>query len=228
MPVVTPSPFCGCLSCVQHAEAEEANLKPLDKEHTEQQQVALITEVTESLPELIRDPFLSPHSPSIGGIKEANQTQLDQQTTAQELLTLNKEPSDPLPDQVRDPFLITASPPKATEIDQSITKSNIGSALIEDEKNLPYKAKEHRNVKNTEVEKKDRPEEEPTAKTTAIDPQSKPNPITQTHDNKKKKAELNLQAMYVSTADELLKDSLLRVVMPTIGVLTKKVNDRWK
>ncbi|HGY5555301.1 MAG TPA: hypothetical protein ACN46L_06770, partial [Prochlorococcus sp.] len=49
-------------------------------------------------------------------------------------------------------------------------------------------------------------------------------PVKKTSQNTEKHAELSLQPTSQASADELLKDSLLRVIMPSIAGLTQQEN----
>lgn len=227
---------------LETVEPEKLPQKAVAKQSAEQQQVALTTEPTEQMPELIYDPFLSPEISKIGVIKEGKQTQFDQQTTAQELLTLNTELSETLPDLIRDPFLITTAPPTATTIDQSTTKATLKSATIEEKERLPQRSEEPNHQQNTEIEQDDHPKQEPIATTpgpklqpelnqemqTEIRTKSELTPITKAKQNTENQAELSLQPISQASADELLKDSLLRVIMPSIAGLTKQENTQLR
>ena len=217
---------CQDKSLLEHAEVEETPKKP----------ASLTTELKEHMPELICDPFLSPNTTIIGVIKEDKQAQLDQQTPAQELLTLNTELSEPLPELIRDPFLITTAPPTATTIDQSTTKATLESSTIEEKQKLPQRSEEPNHQQNTELEQDNHPKQEPIATTPALKLQPELDqetqtevrkelelsPIKKTRQNTKKQAELSLQPISQATVNELLKDSLLRVIMPSIAGLTKQ------
>lgn len=227
---------CQDKSQLENAEVEETPKKPVAKKPTEQKQVSLTTELKEHIPELICDPFLSPNTPIIGEIKEGKQAQLDQQTTAQELLTLKTELSEPLPDLIRDPFLITTAPSTAKGIDQSTTKSKLESTLIEEKGEFLQPSKEPSHKEKAELEEDDHPKQEPIATTSALKLQPELNqelqtgiktkseliPITKTRQNTKKQAEVSLQTISQATGNDLLKDSLLRVIMPSHAGLTKQ------
>ena len=221
---------------LETVEPEKLPEKPVAKQSAEQKQVALTTEPTEQLPAQICDPFLSPEISKVGVIKEGKQTQLDQQTTAQELVTLNTELSETLPELIRDPFLITTAP--TTTIDQSTTKATLESATIKEKKRLPQRSEEPNHQQNTEIEQDDHPKQEPIATTpgpklqpelnqemqTEIRTKSELTPITKAKQNTENQAELSLQPISQAFADELLKDSLLRVIMPSIAGLAKHEN----
>jgi len=227
---------CQDKSLLEHAEVEETPKKPVAKKPTEQKQVSLTTELKEHMPELICDPFLSPNTTIIGMIKEDKQAQLDQQTPAQELLTLNNELSELLPDLIRDPFLIATAPSTAKAIDQSTTKSKLESALIEDKGELLQPSKEPSYKENAELEENDYPKQEPIATTPALKLQPELDqetqtevrkelelsPIKKTRQNTERQAGISLQAISQATGNDLLKDSLLRMIMPSIAGLTKQ------
>ncbi len=228
--------LCQDKSQLEHAESEETPKKPLAKNHTEQKKVSLTAELKEHMPELIQDPFLTPNTSVIGVIKEEKKAQLDQQTPAQELLTLNTELSEPLPELIRDPFLITNAPPTAQAIDQSTTKSKLASALIEDKGEFLQPSKEPSHKESAELEQDDHPKQKPIATTPALKLQPELNqetqtearkelelsPIKKTSQNTEKQAGISLQPISQASADELLKDSLLRVIMPSIAGLTNQ------
>lgn len=227
---------CQDKSQLEHAEVEETPKKAVAKKPTEQKQVSLTTELKEHMPELICDPFLSPNTTIIGVIKEDKQAQLDQQTPAQELLTLNNELSELLPDLIRDPFLITTAPSIAKAFDQSTTKSKLESALIEDKGELLQPSKEPSYKENAELEENDYPKQEPIATTPALKLQPELDqetqtevrkelelsPIKKTRQNTERQAGISLQAISQATGNDLLKDSLLRMIMPSIAGLTKQ------
>ena len=227
---------CQDKSLLEHAEAEETPPKPVAKKPTEQKQVSLTAELKEHMPELIQDPFLTPNTSVIGVMKEGKKAQLDQQTTAQELLTLNNELSEPLPDLIRDPFLITTAPPTATTIDQSTTKATLESSTIEEKQKLPQRSEEPNHQQNTELEQDNHPKQKPIATTPALKLQPELDqetqtevrkelelsPIKKTRQNTERQAGISLQAISQATGNDLLKDSLLRMIMPSIAGLTKQ------
>ncbi len=207
-----------------HGEEEEPPQNTAPKQPSGQKQLARKAKVPESLTDLIRDPFLSPNPPRIGVKQEAKPAIFDQQATEYEPLTLNNELSKGLEDLTLDPFLITASPPNRTKTDQSKTKTKLESALIEDKGILPHPTKILEHKKHTELENSDHPKQKTTT-TSTLEAQTKLTPVTQEKQNMKGKTKHPLKAIAIATADDLLKNSLMRVVISTSSVNGKKENN---
>lgn len=220
------------------AKQEEPPQRTALKQPSEQKQLARKAEVTESLPGLINDPFLSTEIPKTNEAKEAKQPQSDQQATQPELMPLSDEISEPLSDLIRDPFLSPASQTAAIEDNQSRSTPKLESTLIADSMKPAQISKQKNHSQQVDLQQNVDTKQAPSTTTKALEikselnteteieisPKAKsaPNPITKPNQDTIQKARVHPEAISQATTNDLLNDSLLRVIMPPFAGLSKQ------
>jgi len=219
------------------AKQEEPPQRTALKQPSEQKQLAPRAEVTEPLPGLIRDPFLSADTPKMGEVREAKQPQSDQQATPQEIRKLSNNLSKPLDDLIRDPFLFPAAQTAATKADHSKSTAKLDSTLMTDKLKPEQISKQKNHSQQADLQQNVHAKKAPSTTTKALEiksdlnteteieirPKAKsaPNPITKPNQDTVKEARVPPEAISQASTNDLLNDSLLRVIMPPAPSLTK-------